>query len=236
MENKLQAAIAAARSGDKRAAQQQLVLLLKDNPQQDQGWYLLSLLVDSPQKQSTYLSKTLALNPNHEKARQQLAALQQSGRLAPTATVDVEALQEDTSEVESPDLPDWLLEKDEAFDEAETAVPPEDQPEVETAVEDEVLPDWLKEPAALTPDPIVPPPIIDESPTLVGKSAAPASKSDKVVAELKPTLIEPKAASARRAKQTRSAAKNTRTLNLILGILIFLAVVVIFLLAYLLLS
>ena len=85
MDNKLKEAIAAVRTGNKRAAQQQLTTMLDEDPTQVQGWYLLSLLVDSPQKQAAYLGKTLALNPNHEKAREQLAELEASGQLAPTA-------------------------------------------------------------------------------------------------------------------------------------------------------
>ena len=76
MDEKLKEAIAAVRAGDKREAQRQLTELLDNDPQQVQGWYLLSLLVDSPQKQAAYLSKTLALDPQHEKAKAQLATLQ----------------------------------------------------------------------------------------------------------------------------------------------------------------
>ena len=70
MDEKLKDAIAAVRAGDKDTAQRQLTALLDEDPQQDQGWYLLSLLVDSPQKQAAYLSKTLSLNPLHEKAKE----------------------------------------------------------------------------------------------------------------------------------------------------------------------
>src|SRR5690606_22170811 len=117
MDVKLKEAIAAVRAGDRATAQQQLTMLLAEKPEEAQGWYLLSLLVDSPQKQAAYLSKTLALDPHHPKAKEQLASLQAVSTMAPTSTFDT-AMDSDVSldlldQAESDTLPDWL--ESEAF-------------------------------------------------------------------------------------------------------------------------
>lgn len=231
MDKKLKDAIAAARMGDKETAQRQLTELLDEDPQQVQGWYMLSLLVDSPQKQAAYLSKTLALNPDHEKAREQLAALQAAGTLAPTTTIAKEASQplDVLAQSETDELPDWLREAGDSG--TVTAVPSTIADE--TAVINEDLPDWLKEPVALEDQSEPPAQTREESLTLVGKTAEPATKSDKLAAGLKKSLpTTPK----KRSKAAHPAKQNTRTLNLILGLLVTLAVIVIILLAYLLLS
>lgn len=226
MDEKLKDAIAAARMGDKETAQRQLTELLDEDPQQVQGWYLLSLLVDSPQKQAAYLSKTLALNPDHEKAKEQLASLR-AAALAPTTTIAEAASQpmDVLAQSETDELPDWL--REEGGDEIPAAPP---KPAEETAVPNEDLPDWLKEPVALTDDSTK---TVEESPTVVGKTAEPATKSDQVAAELKKTLDKPQ----RKAPKTTHVAKqSTRNLNMLLGLLVTLAVIVMIVLAYLLLS
>lgn len=230
MDEKLKEAIAAVRMGDKESAQRQLTDLLDEDPKQVQGWYLLSLLVDSPQKQAAYLSKTLSLNPNHEKAKEQLAALQAAGTLAPTTTIAEETSQpmDVLAQSETDELPDWLRE---AGDENEAVASPVTLSE-ETAVPAENLPDWLKEPVALADTPSPPEPV-EESPTVVGKTAEPASKPDKVAADLKKTLDRPQ---QKRPKPASTAKQSTRNLNMLLGLLVTLAVIVLILLAYLLLS
>lgn len=75
MNEKLQQAITASRTGQKQDAQRLLTQLLREDPNEPQAWFLLSHLVDSKQKQVAYLSKTLALDPHHEKARQRLDRL-----------------------------------------------------------------------------------------------------------------------------------------------------------------
>lgn len=232
MDEKLKEAIAAVRTGDKREAQRQLTTLLQEDPEQVQGWYLLSLLVDSPQKQAAYLSKTLALNPNHEKAREQLAALQASGNLGPTAP-SLEAMDESFDLVTQADtdaLPDWLIDANDEDEPEITAVP--HLPE-ETIVPNETLPDWLKEPAAVKAKPAAPTAIIEEEPTVVGQKAEGTTRPDHVVADLKKTLDKP---SAKRAAPVPKNKTSTRNLNILLGMLVIIALIVIVLLAYLLLS
>ena len=228
MDKNLKEAIEAVRTGDTLAAQRQLTALLDKDPQQVQGWYLLSLLVDSPQQQAAYLSKTLALNPNHEKAREQLAALQSAAGFGPNTTV--KAGEGSTLDVvaqsETDSLPDWL--KDEADDGTILAVPAE-QAEP-TAVPNESLPDWLKMPASIDTEPQTSDVVHEE--TDVAGEADPASASDDVVTELKQTLTTTQKAS----KVSSLPKQSTRTLNLVLGLLVTLALIVMVLLAYLLLS
>lgn len=78
MDQRLQQAIASARSGKEKEAQFLLTQLLKDNPEEVHAWFLLSHLVDSEQKQLAYLKKAVAIDPNHEKAAARLAELEAS--------------------------------------------------------------------------------------------------------------------------------------------------------------
>jgi hypothetical protein len=224
MDDKLKEAIATVRAGNVQEAQRQLTKLLEADPQQDQGWYLLSLLVDSPQKQSAYLSKTLALNPQHVKAKEQLEALQTGGSLAATATIDEkeQALRTVVEQSETDVLPDWLSEG--AGIETSVKEPLSDE---ETAVANETLPEWLKEPAALEADQ---PKTAEDSPAAVEQTAEPAAEPDKAVANLK------QSPPPSTAKPMRSTSQNTRSLNIMLGILVILAIIVMVVLAYLLLS
>lgn len=215
MDDRLKEAIAAVRTGNKREAQQQLTLLLDEDPTQVQGWYLLSLLVDSPQKQAAYLGKTLALNPNHEKARDQLALLEASGELAPTSSYVSDQPLDVLEQSETDALPEWLVSESGDF-----AAAPVAQKVSETAVPNNTLPDWLKEPAI--PDSIAAP---DEPMTIVGKTAVAPAKTQPA------KIAKPSA-----AKPARQARQNTQGLNVVLGLLVLLAIVVIVLLAYLLLS
>lgn len=231
MDDKLKEAIAAVRTGDKLTAQQQLTALLDEDPQHVQGWYLLSLLVESPQKQAAYLSKTLSLNPQHEKAKEQLAVLKATGRLAPTATIKAQDQQplDVVAQSETDALPDWLREESGE----QTAAIVSEEPTQDTAVPSDTLPDWLKEPVNLEGSDTPPAKVMEEGPTIVGKTAAPATKSDKIVADLKQTLDKP---TKKAVKGARAPKQNTRTLNIVLGLLVILAIVVMILLAYLLLS
>lgn len=225
MDDKLQEAIQTVRQGNKKEAQRQLTALLEENPEQVQGWYLLSLLVESPQKQAAYLSKTLALNPQHEKAKEHLTALQQDGSLAATATISAEAIPPKNviDQSETDDLPEWLIEEGGS----QPVQSDESEQSGETAVANETLPDWLKEPSALETETVT-----EENPTVVGQTVKPAeaNKSGQTAGQ---TLSKP---AAKPAKAKRAAPQSSRSLNIILGILIVLAVIVMILLAYLLLS
>lgn len=169
MNQKLQQAIAATRAGQKREAQLLLTQVLQEDEQDVHAWYLLSLLVESPQKQRAYLGKVLALDPDHEPAREHLNRLQTP---VPAYDFEVESAEEvdefEAAEAEvaplqpsrSPEadfmaqergdtLPDWLADDVDHLN--------LDQVEVEVAAmaeatpvdgrDDDVIPDWLQESA-----------------------------------------------------------------------------------------
>ena len=75
MHPKLQQAIVATRSGRKKDAQHLLIDTLRDNPDDADAWYLLSQLVESENRQVSYLKKTVDIDPTHPKAKQRLMQL-----------------------------------------------------------------------------------------------------------------------------------------------------------------
>lgn len=68
MTSTLQDAIGAVRQGNVEQAQRQLAEVISANPDDVQAWYLLSQIVDSDARRAAYLSKTLTLDPFHERA------------------------------------------------------------------------------------------------------------------------------------------------------------------------
>lgn len=68
MTSTLQDAITAVRAGDYDEAQQHLARVITANPDEVNAWYLLSQIVDSDARRAAYLSKTLALDPYHQRA------------------------------------------------------------------------------------------------------------------------------------------------------------------------
>ncbi|MCA9932703.1 MAG: hypothetical protein H6662_20235 [Ardenticatenaceae bacterium] len=148
MDQRVQEAISAARTGNEREAQRLLSAVLKDDPEQVQAWFLLSHLVESDQKRQAYLGKVLALDPGHEQARQRLALLRsgETGGAIPEAktqpAVHVADVELDVvRQAEGDTLPEWMAE-DANLVQMETAVatPP---PTTEESASD--LPDWLQE-------------------------------------------------------------------------------------------
>ena len=190
---------------------------------------MLSLLVDSPQKQAAYLSKTLALNPDHEKAKEQLAALRATGSLAPTSTIEeADGTPLDVvAQADSDQLPEWLQEH--GGEQPMAAKVAEVQEE--TAVANEALPDWLKEPATVESNDTAD--AIEESPTIVGQTDESASDPEKTADKIVPTTEKP---NLKAAKSSRPKPQSTQNLNIILGLLIIVAIIVLITLAYLLLS
>ena len=76
MELKLQQAIVATRAGQIEIAQSLLTQLIREEPEDANAWFLLSYLVDSPNRQILYPQKTLELDSENEIARHYLAQLQ----------------------------------------------------------------------------------------------------------------------------------------------------------------
>ncbi|GJM40393.1 MAG: hypothetical protein DHS20C20_06750 [Ardenticatenaceae bacterium] len=236
MDNQLKEAITLARAGEREAAQKQLTSFLDEKPEEAQGWYLLSLLVESPQKQAAYLSKTLAINPNHSKAKAQLETLQGAAALAPTSSIssDFGERTDLLEQAEEDALPDWL-QQEQDVDALPTLEKVEDISD--TAVPNETLPDWLKEPAAIPEEPLLKP--VEESPTVVGQTAQSSHESDKTVDLLRQQAADKAKVDQQTKKQAKSkpsTSKSSSGLNIVLAILIILAVVVVAMLAFLIFS
>jgi hypothetical protein len=75
MDSKLQQAIIATRAGYTDTAQLLLTDVLQEDPDQTEAWFLLAHLVESPERQARFLEYALALEPEHEMARQHLQRL-----------------------------------------------------------------------------------------------------------------------------------------------------------------
>ena len=92
MSTTLHEAIAAVRAGDMARAQSIAADIVRENPNDANGWYLLSQLVDSDARRAAYLNKTLALDPHHARARIEFDALPPAlvEDLKPAAAVTVE--------------------------------------------------------------------------------------------------------------------------------------------------
>lgn len=158
MTTKLQHAINETRNGNKVKAQKLLADLLKEETDNVQAWYLLSLLVDSEEKKEAYLSRVLTLDPEHEKAQELLLTLEGDGEI--TATDLDLAVDTELDEADDKKLPSWLEEEAEKV--PESLLIEEDPSEIFN----DNLPDWLSgENAAME--------VQEEPPTLLTEDQPP---------------------------------------------------------------
>lgn len=172
MDERLSQAIAAARTGQKEDAQQLLAQLLQDNPDDAQGWFLLSNLVDDPAQKQVFLGRVLALDPEHAMATTQWAAMHQA---APADTGSQPAVAVSTSDdlmeqAEGGTLPDWLADDADKLriDESQSALAAElDELAAETEAEE--IPDWLSEDADVAAEEETMPPVADEETAVAPK-------------------------------------------------------------------
>jgi len=106
MTSTLQEAIAAARAGDMARAQMLAADVVSETPNDPNGWYLLSQLVESDARRAAYLSKTLALAPDHPRARAEFAALPPAlvADLSPAAMPEPLMSDLDTPQSEEPEI------------------------------------------------------------------------------------------------------------------------------------
>ena len=208
MDAKLQQAVDASRAGNKVEAQKILVELLQENPNEVQGWYLLSLLVDSKEQQAAYAAKALALDPHHEKAQERLSQLQTEPAMAATA-VTTEAPDFITQE-QGNTLPDWMAGDEELV--AATAVAAAKTP---TDGAEEELPDWIQEP-------------VSDS---WMKSDEPAPGAEATVAKTKPA--KETAVSPPQTAKPHEKKKGVNRLDLILALLVIAVIIIIIYLFYL---
>ena len=79
-------------SGDKLHARAIVIETLKDNPDLDLAWVLLSYLVDGPDQQRYALSQALRINPDNPKTRDLLSKLGDSHRQDRLQSVELEIL------------------------------------------------------------------------------------------------------------------------------------------------
>lgn len=195
MTAKLQEAINATRNGNTVEAQKLLADILKADTENVQAWYLLSLLVDSPEKKQAYLNRVLALDPMHEKAQEALASFysEQSApppvvqAEPPTPTVDLmeetavsPPIFEDPSDFQQDTdstLPSWLDEDNSPV--AEELLVEEDPSEIFVNSE---LPDWLTNETSHVD-------IQDEPPTL--HSDSPPRELEEMLNEKNETAVSP---------------------------------------------
>ncbi len=224
----LQEAIAAARAGDIPRARQLAADNVQANPDDANGWYLLSQLVDSDARRAAYLGKTLAIDPTHARARVEFDALPPAlaAELAPAAGPVAE------SPAATEHAPDDLMAVAVATATAEAAA---ESPALESAAPDD-LPEWLQ---PLSPEPV----------SMAGASAAVAASSETIAmtgeaiagempppppAAPRPRPAAPPAAAPRPQPAPKRNGGN-QALSILLGLLALLTVVVLGFLIYLLL-
>lgn len=73
---KLESAVEALKTGNKKTAQKLFVEILNDNPMQEDAWVGLSLSTRHPERRVQYLRRALRINPDHTYARLSLARLE----------------------------------------------------------------------------------------------------------------------------------------------------------------
>ncbi len=83
-DNPLQQGIAALKAGDKAQARRLLGRAIQQNPRDEQAWLWLSGAVDTDREKLTCLKKVLKINPENEKARNGIAALEKRRLSAPS--------------------------------------------------------------------------------------------------------------------------------------------------------
>ena len=71
----VKAGIAAAKSGDLPGAAALFAQAVKIDPSSEQGWLGLGFCVSAPEQREFCFRRALALNPNNQEAREQLAQL-----------------------------------------------------------------------------------------------------------------------------------------------------------------
>jgi len=237
MSDKLQLAIQATRAGDKKNAQFLLTQAIQEDPDNPQSWFLLSLLVDDNNKKQTYLNKVVALDPAHEKAQAQLAALAETAVFDATDDDTVLFTEEEPAAQpamlfsDSPDLaaqdagetlPDWMV--DDLPLTLESDVEPAAEITALAGAPDKTVPDWLQAPVETDWDEETIP-----ADTLMTETTSPLSTS---VAAAQ----EPPAAKKTSPKEKKPAkpqkGMSEKQLNYLLSGLVITAVLVFLVLAY----
>ena len=231
MSDKLQQAIQATRAGDTKNAQFLLTQAIQENPDNPQSWYLLSLLVDDKEKKQGYLTKVIELDPDHTKAHEQLVVISETAvpeiestedPLPEAATV---VLSSGSSDLEAQDegdtLPDWMADdlpptEDKDEEDEETVI------ETVAIVEEEVVPDWLE--GNLDED------WDGEEKTALDETVPDESEEKEDEQPEEKTVEEKKEIMAKDKKPAK--AKSEKQLNYMLIGLIVVAIIIFFIMAY----
>ena len=145
MTEELQAAMAAIKAEDVEGAKLMLARLLQEEPDNVAAWVLLSKLAETKVQKAAFLRKILAIEPDHAYARQELAALQETGGDAemsaaaertPAAPVPYEEADEVEQEAESE-------EKGQPEEQVEALPISTDPFDYEAQAEGDTLPPWM---------------------------------------------------------------------------------------------
>jgi len=137
----LKKAIKLLKEGNQKAAIPLLTGLLKKEPDLEQGWYLLGLALDAKDQKLRAFRQALKLNPDHEKAKQQIEKLEQPDlTFEPFPTY----AQEEEPSIDEQAQPEQLSDFDSPFGEPADAGPVAAEPE-KTMQPDFDLPEWMKQ-------------------------------------------------------------------------------------------
>jgi len=169
-------AIELLKAGKTSEAAALLANVLKNEPELVQGWYLLGLALDDEEKKIRAFKKVLKLDPNHEKAKQQLEKLEDFSTQVEQPSFETEPPPSSTSIVDDEfELPDWMQEP--TFDPSDYAA---EIPQITDAMNQDI-PDWVQQ------SPLVP--TDEESQTNI---LPPAPKeSEQIESESPPEAVGP---------------------------------------------
>lgn len=120
------------RKGENKQAVNILAKLLAQNPKLEQGWLLMGLALEDPERKRFAFERTLKLNPDNDRAKQQLLKLEDEDLPKAPTPIQVEPPASMPPLVEEPPLVStpWII----------------DEPEEEAAQEQELeLPSWARD-------------------------------------------------------------------------------------------
>ena len=137
-------AVGMLKAGENREAAALLAKLLKQEPDLVQGWYMLGLALDDTEHKIRAFKRVLKLDPNHEKATQQIELLEIHSTPSPGPFSEVETGDEPAPVASAPvnddfELPDWMRES--TFDPSDYS---SEIPEIFENIDSDI-PSWAKQ-------------------------------------------------------------------------------------------
>ncbi len=236
MTSTLQDAIAAARAGDMAQAQMLAADVVSQNPDDPNGWYLLSQLVDSDARRAAYLSKTLALAPDHPRAQAEFAALPPAlvADLSPVTMPEPLTTDLDTPQPQEP----AIVVADAVVEPVEWVETPAARPDDVLPTPEEMMTDYLDAAPLPAPEPVAEPvPSVADAPEwLQPLSPEPVAMQAAPVMPVAPNAPPVTTVPARpRPAPARRSNSGNRALSILLVLLGLLTLAVLIFLVYLLL-